>query len=135
MQQMCHIRTRVINPAVAVVDVSGRLDPGFERDGIYRAVEKLLAEGWKTILIDLSRVTLITSLGVGSLINVLRLVTSQEGELKLVNPSLSVRKIMLVSNLDSVFEMYATEDEALESLDKSPGSAKPNRTRRKGRTR
>lgn len=135
MQQMCRIRTRVITPEVAVVEVSGRLDPGFERDGIYRAVEKLLAEGWKTILIELSRVTLITSLGVGSLINVLRLVASRDGQLKLVNPSLSVRKILSVSNLDSVFEMYETEDEALGSLVKSPDPAKPKPTRQKRETR
>jgi anti-anti-sigma factor len=115
--------------------VSGRLDPGFERDGIYRAVEKLLAEGWKIILIDLSRVTFVTSLGVGSLINVLRLVTSQEGRLKLVDPSLSVRKILTVSNLGSVFETHTTEDEALESLGKSPDPAKPKRTRQRGQTR
>lgn len=135
MQQMCRIRTRVINPEVAVVQVSGQLDPGFERDGIYRAVEKLLAEGWKIILIDLSRVTFVTSLGVGSLINVLRLVTSQEGRLKLVDPSLSVRKILTVSNLGSVFETHTTEDEALESLGKSPDPAKPKRTRQRGQTR
>ncbi|HXF06464.1 MAG TPA: STAS domain-containing protein [Blastocatellia bacterium] len=131
---MCRIRTRVINPEVAVVEVSGRLDPGFERDGIYRAVEKLLAEGWRTILLELSRVTLITSLGVGSLINVLRLVTSQDGALKLVNPSLSVRKILSVSNLDSIFEVYVTEDEALGSSVKSPDPAKSKPSRRKRET-
>lgn len=134
MQHMCRIRTRVINPEVAVVEVSGRLDPGFERDGIYRAVEKLLAEGWRTILLELSRVTLITSLGVGSLINVLRLVTSQDGALKLVNPSLSVRKILSVSNLDSIFEVYVTEDEALGSSVKSPDPAKSKPSRRKRET-
>lgn len=131
MQQMCRIRTHVITPEVIVVGVSGRLDPGFERDGIYRAVEKLLAEGWKNILIELSGVTFITSLGVGSLIDVLRLVTNREGRLRLVNPSLSVRKILSVSNLDGVFEIYGTEDEALQSLLGGPEPSRSKRPRRK----
>lgn len=131
MQQMCRIRARVINSEVAVVEVSGRLDPGFERDGIYRTVEKLLSDGQKKIVLDLSRVTFVTSLGVGTLINILRLITREGGELKLLKPSLSVQKILSVSNLDRLFEMYPTEEEALQSFLGGSASPRPKHTRRR----
>jgi anti-sigma B factor antagonist len=119
MIQQCKIRTRTVGP-VAVVEVSGRLDPGYDRDGLLRATEKLIKDGTRRFLIDLSRVTFITSLGVGALLNTLQLVTTHEGRLKLLNPAHCVRTILGVAKLDGLFEVFADEDEAVRSFDAEP---------------
>jgi anti-sigma B factor antagonist len=119
MNQQCRIRTRTVG-TVAVVEISGRLDPGYDRDGLLRATEKLIGEGMRRFLLDLSRVSFITSLGVGALLNMLQLVTQHEGKLKFLNPAHCVRTILSVAKLDGLFETYTDEDEAIRSFTSEP---------------
>jgi len=120
MNQATRIRTRRVGD-VAVLEVSGRLDPAFGPDPLLEAVEKLLGEGIKHYLINLSRVNFISSLGVGSLINVLRRLSTSEGRLKLLKPSFSVSRILSVSKLEGLFETYMDEEEAIRSFAPTAG--------------
>ncbi len=101
---------------VAILEINGRLEPYEEGDELVSEVERILKEGTNRIALNVQRVSFISSLGVGSLINSLRLVQKKEGALCLVNPSYSVRQILDVSKLSSLFAIFGSEPEALVAL-------------------
>jgi anti-sigma B factor antagonist len=101
---------------VAVIEINGRMEPYQEGDELVSEVEKILKEGPNRIALNVQKVSFISSLGVGSLINAQRLVQKKDGALCLINPSYSVRQILDVSKLSSLFATYGDEREALEAL-------------------
>src|SRR5262249_12641394 len=111
--------TKVISrleDAVRVLKITGRLDPGDGHDPLNDQIQKFMQAGETNFLLDLRAVTYISSMGVGSLMKCYRAVLEQEGAMKLLSPSQSVRNILAISRLDSVFQIYADEQEALESF-------------------
>ena len=129
------IRQKMVGEVV-VLEVTGRLDPPADgRDGLLALVEQCLQEGYRNFLLNLSRIRMVSSLGVGGLINLLRVVVSHDGALKLLQPSFSVRHILRISKLESLFETFQDETAAVSSFasgseTRSPVANKKSRTRR-----
>jgi anti-anti-sigma factor len=67
-----------------------------------------------TIVIDLSQVQLLPSLGLGSLIQAHRKCAARQQKLKLVVNSPSLRQVFVVTRLDRVLELADSIDAALE---------------------
>lgn len=101
---------------VVILEINGRMEPYQEGDELVTEVEKLLKEGINRIGLDVQRVSFISSLGVGSLITSLRLVQKREGSMCLINPSYSVRQILEVSKLSTLFPTIPSEPEAVSAL-------------------
>ncbi len=101
---------------IRVVKITGRLDPGDGLDPLNDHVQKFMEAGEINYLLDLRAVTYISSMGVGSLMKFYRSVLEMEGLVKLLSPSQSVRNILSISRLDSVFQIYADDKEALASF-------------------
>jgi len=117
------IRQKVVDDVI-VLEVTGRLDlPPDGRDSLLALVEQRLQEGHRNFLLNLSRIRMVTSLGVGGLINLLRVVASHEGVLKLLEPSFSVRHILRVSKLEGLFETFQDEAAAVSSFAQADGSS------------
>jgi anti-sigma B factor antagonist len=103
---------------VVVLEVTGRLEAVPDgRDGLLALVEQRLQEGRKNFVVNLSRVRMVTSLGVGGLLNLLRVVGGNDGALKLLSPSFTVRQILRVSQLETLFEIFEDEAVAVSSFD------------------
>lgn len=115
---------------VDVIEVTGRFLTEQSDDELCRTVEALLTNDRKRILIDLSGVTFISSMGVGSLIQATRLVEAAEGRLKLLSPAQCVRQILAISKLDSVFEIDDEFDRAVASFNEPRPESKPIRKKR-----
>ncbi|MFC1557846.1 STAS domain-containing protein [candidate division KSB1 bacterium] len=78
---------------------------------------KLVGEGYANILVNMENVTHADSSGLGALLFGKRQVTPLNGELKLTclsDPALSLVKI---AQLDRVFEIFDTEEEAVKSFE------------------
>ena len=80
------------------------------------AVDDLLNNGTRNILIDLREVTFIDSFGVGQLIGCYTVVTNQGGRLILCGLSPRISSILQITKLNTVFEVYPSETEAMESF-------------------
>lgn len=80
------------------------------------AVSAILNTGARDILIDMGNVTFIDSFGVGQLIGCYTTVTSQGGRLKLCELSPRMSSILQITKLNTVFEVYPSEAEAMESF-------------------
>jgi anti-sigma B factor antagonist len=98
---------------VVIADLKGQLHGGLGDEILRGVVNELLAEGWRKILLNLSRVHSIDSSGVGELVQSLRVCRKFGADLKLLNPHDRVKKSLHLAQLLPVFHVYEDETEAL----------------------
>ncbi len=72
--------------------------------------------GKNKLVINLANITFLDSSGVGTLIAIWRNATKDGGDLRLTGIRPSVRTVFEIVRLHRVFEMYATEEEAIASF-------------------
>ena len=92
-----------------VVDVS---HAGQVRDRLREFVSK----GIKKVVFDLSKVTLMNSLGVGILISGLTTMKSNQGELKLSGVTERIKSLLVITRLVTIFETYNNIEEAVKGF-------------------
>lgn len=103
---------------VVIVDLDGKLTMGLGDQILRDTVDELLAESWKKIVLNLSKVTFMDSAGVGELVAGSRTAASFGARLKLVNASERAHSTLYVARLLPIFEVHRTEHEALEDFAK-----------------
>ncbi len=101
---------------VVIVDLSGRIALGDGSGVVRETVKDLLKEGQKNILLNLGDVSYIDSAGLGELIGAYAKVTSQGGQIKLLNVQRKVDDLLQVTKLYTVFEAFTSETAALRSF-------------------
>jgi len=84
-----------------------------------------VANGARECLLDLSRITYLDSGGVGSLVEMFRHVTRRGGQLKLLNPSACARRVLGITKLTAVFDIFDDEPDALLNLANTPLFPRP----------
>jgi anti-anti-sigma factor len=97
-----------------VVELDGRLALGGPVDELRAKWTEALAGGAKDLIFNLSRVTMVDSSGIGTMIRAHSAVSAAGGKLKLVGASQTVRQAFKVTRLDKVFEFHETEASALQ---------------------
>jgi anti-sigma B factor antagonist len=103
---------RKIGDAV-IVDLEGRLTLGGPVDEFRARWMEAFATGAKTIIVNLARVTMIDSSGIGTMIRCHSAVSAVGGKLKIVGANHTVREAFRVTRLDKVFEFHDNETGAL----------------------
>jgi anti-sigma B factor antagonist len=101
---------------VTVLDLDGdlRMDGG---SAIFRsAMNNLLKQHQQKILLNLAGVAYVDSSGLGELISSHITLSDHDGQLKLLHPTQRVRELMKITNLLSVFDIYESQSEALDSF-------------------
>ncbi len=97
---------------IAVVDVAGDVDLG-RSPQFQHALLSLLDEKPKRIIVNLQDVPYMDSSGVASLVKLLSKARKIGTTISLVALSNRVRSIFEITRLDGIFEIFATEKEAL----------------------
>jgi anti-sigma B factor antagonist len=105
--------------AAAIVTVVGEVDV-YSAPALGDRIDALLADGRRWVVIDLDRVDFIDSTGIGVLVAGLNRLRSVGGRLDLAGPSNRVVKLLRITNLDEVFSLYASVEEAVASTDDGP---------------
>ncbi len=101
---------------VTVLALQGQITMGEGDIALREAVSDLLETGTRNIIIDLGKVTFIDSFGIGQLIGCFVTVTNQGGLLKLCDLSSRMSSILQITKLNTVFEVYPSEAEAMDSF-------------------
>jgi anti-anti-sigma factor len=104
---------------VVIVDLDGKLTMGLGDQILRETIDELLAEGWKKIVLNLSKVGFMDSAGVGELVAGLRTANSFGARLKLVNASERAHSTLYIARLLPVFEIHREEREALDDFSRS----------------
>ena len=98
---------------VTILDLKGRVRIGGGTVALHGAIRCLVTEGKTKILLNLADVTHIDSSGLGELIASSITLGKQGGEIKLVHLTESLRDLMIITKLLTVFEVYDDEQEVL----------------------
>lgn len=114
-----YIKERQIGD-VTVLDLKGRLRVGGATVALHRSFRSLVQEEKIMILLNLTGVTHIDSSGLGELISSHVTVFNKGGEIKLVQLTETLRELMSVTKLLTVFDVYENEADALLSFQNHP---------------
>ena len=105
---------------VAIVELTGPLLYDDEGERLFRdEIVSLIASGERQIVIDLSQVTHMDSGSVGTLVAVHLHTLKRAGLLKLLNPSERVTRVLHITRLESIFEIFSNEVDAVRSFARS----------------
>jgi anti-anti-sigma factor len=100
------IQVRKVGGATVVL-INGQLGAGDSEDLYERHVGRLIDEGERVLILDLSRVPRIDSIGLGGLVQMLVRI------LKLVAPTPFVRNVLTITKLSTVFDIQDSVERAL----------------------
>ena len=104
--------TRDVN-GIAIIKVDGKITIGA---GDQQLRDVIANANSQKILLDLSGVTTIDSSGIGELVGSYTTVTNKGGKLKLLHLPAKLNELLHVTQLITVFEVYESEQEALDSF-------------------
>jgi anti-sigma B factor antagonist len=106
--------------SVTILNVDGEIRIGLRFGGssvsLPSAVDSLLEQGQRHILLNLAGVVSIDARGLGELVSSYMVVTRSGGQFKLLNLTHMLRELMMTTKLQTVFEVYETESEAVASF-------------------
>jgi anti-sigma B factor antagonist len=101
---------------VIIVDLSGRLVLGVGDEILRDVVNELLAEDWKKIVLNLRKVTIIDSSGIGEVVASWKLAKRFGAALKLMQPAPQIQRTLRLTQLLPLLEVFESEEEALASF-------------------
>jgi len=100
---------------VSLVDVSGRLT-SFETGALRDSISRLLKQGHKDIVLNLSGLQYLDSSGIGELARVYVSVVKQSGQMKVIGLSSRIEEVLKITHLYQVFPEFPDEEAALKSF-------------------
>jgi len=110
------IRDRPIDVAgIRGLVLDGGLDHTTTKEFVAR-MDALLAEGVKFVVLDLSRLTYASSLGLGALLRAHRHYAAAGGRIAFADLHSAVARILHLARLEQVFDLFPTVEEAARDL-------------------
>jgi anti-sigma B factor antagonist len=111
------MKTKLVEKYNAVViELKGNVMGGEDTKEFTETLHKLIEEGKKNIIVDLSAVKFMNSSGLGMLISGLTTMKRADGHLKLANVTDKIESLLIITKLITIFESYESVDEAIKSL-------------------
>jgi len=111
------LSTRTIDGAL-IVDCGGRIVFGEESASLRDSVKKLIPDN-KNIVLNLGGVNYIDSGGLGTLVALYTTANNAGGSIKLANLTQRVGDLLQVTKLLTVFQVYDSEEQAVQSFSKT----------------
>lgn len=111
------ISIRTLNDGIVVVDCAGRIIFGEETAELRDRVKALITQDSRIIL-NLADVTYIDSGGLGTLVSLFITARNAGGAVKLARLTQRVGDLLQITKLLTVFEVYNSEEEAVQSFRK-----------------
>jgi anti-sigma B factor antagonist len=102
-----------IEPATAVVTLTGKLMMGPESAQIVNLVDDLMQRGKRVIIFDMAGVTAIDSTGIGRFIYTYNKLAGAGGDMRMAGATGHVFHTFKVSLLDKVFRFFPSVEEAV----------------------
>ena len=100
---------------VQVIEITGRMD-GELAARMGQALDEVLSQGHDRLVLDLGSVDYISSPGLREIVRAYKRAQAGGGDLRIANPSDRVKEVLELAGLDSIFEIYPTQVEAVGSF-------------------
>lgn len=93
---------------------------GEEKDSkLFESINEAVSHKVLVCVIDISDVRYINSSGIGLLITILTKFRNKGGEVFLMNPSDTVKKLLVITKLNAIFQIVKSEEEVTNYLKKN----------------
>lgn len=102
-----------IKTNVLILRIEGDLIGEDNGTQLIEAVNEAVSHKVVTCIVDISELRYINSSGIGVLITILTKFRNKGGEVYLMKPSESVKKLLAITKLNAIFQVVASEDEAI----------------------
>ncbi|RMF28796.1 MAG: anti-sigma factor antagonist [Chloroflexi bacterium] len=112
-EQTMKIETQKVNN-VTVVVVEGEIDT-LTVPQLHETFDRLVAAGEQNYVIDLAGVPFMDSSGLAALVKLFKRIRIGHGDVRLCRVRPEIRKILELTRLDRVFEIYEDRTSAVES--------------------
>ncbi len=99
-----------------VLELKGNVMGGPDAELFKDELRKNLELGRKNVVVDLSKVTLMNSSGLGILVSGLTTITNAGGEMKICNPTDKIESLLIMTRLITIFDSYKSQDDAVSSF-------------------
>jgi anti-sigma B factor antagonist len=98
-----------------LVEISGRID-STNATSLGEALNAEIDAGHLQMVVDLSNVEYISSAGLRELVSAAKKVRQNGGDLRIASPSPRVREVLELAGLDTIFQVFPTQVEAVGSF-------------------
>ena len=102
--------------SVVILDLEGKILLGEGDVEIKQAIDDIIAQGKKNILLNMARVPYVDSAGLGEIIRCFTAIRKSGGQLKLLSPNERLVDLLTITKLVNVFDWYSDESAALASF-------------------
>ena len=102
---------------VMVLELSGKIMGGPDFDKFKGEITDNIEKGFKHVVLDMSGVPWINSTGLGILITGYHSLKAAEGSMSICNVKERVLSIFYISQLENIFKVFPTLEEALASFE------------------
>ena len=102
---------RQIKNNTLIVKLSGDLIGEQSGTNLLEDVTTAIKENLLVCIIDIAEMRYINSSGIGVLITILTKFRNKGGEVYLMNPSDSVKKLLVITKLNAIFQIIQSEEE------------------------
>ena len=102
---------------VIIVDLEGRLVMGVGDELLRDVMNELLAEDWKKILLNLRKVSIIDSSGIGEVVSGWKLGRRFGASVKLLRPAPQIQRTLRLTQLLPLLEVFDEEAEGVASFE------------------
>ena len=107
---------RIPKEDVMVLELSGKIMGGPSHEEFKGEIKGILDDGFTKVVLDLKHVPWINSTGLGILISGYHSVKAADGVLKVCSVKERVLSIFYISQLEKIFDVYETREEAMGSF-------------------
>lgn len=104
------------NGNICIINLEGRLDLA-SGTALKDRVKEMFDKNINSIHLNLENVEFINSSGLGALVSLMKEARIRKGRLTLSNLASYVQEIFEITQLSHIFELFTTEEEALNSYD------------------
>lgn len=106
------IQTRNVDPDITVVELAGRLNLGNTLQSIESTIHKLIDEGARKLVVDLSSLTYIDSAGMGMLIGCNGRMEQAGGRMRVAGAKGMVAQSFSVAHVERILPFHPDADAA-----------------------
>jgi anti-sigma B factor antagonist len=103
---------------ITVLDLSGEMYGGPDNMKLLDMISELVDDKKLDLILNLSKVKWISSTGLGIMVSARSRYAKEGGVIKLMSPNDRVLGILQVTRLNLIFDVFPTEQEAIESFKK-----------------
>ena len=102
---------------VAVISVSGNIKGCPEAEMIHESIKQFLEENMTKLVVDMTDVHWVGSVGIGAIIGGLTTVRHRGGDLRLVGINHKIQNLLTITKLDGLFQVFDDVKNAIGSFE------------------